>query len=145
MRLLVGFWCAFLLFRFGLGWMIRQGNDAWLVLVLLVVSSMILGNLAGAYAPSSGYFGVWLVGACYGPLLPALLGILLDLESPRRIEGQAVGVVFALGALSTLLVQPALTAYAKSHAPRATMRIPMVLGLLMAAPMLVVTLLRFGR
>jgi MFS family permease len=144
-RLLVGFWCAFLLFRFGLGWMIRQGNEAWLVLVLLVVSSMVMGNLAGAYAPGSGYLGVWLVGACYGPLLPALLGILLDLEGPRGIRGQAVGIVFALSALSSLMVQPALAAFAKNHTPRAAMRIPMVLGLLMAAPMVVFALLRFGR
>src|SRR5438094_171819 len=44
-RLVIGFWCAFFLLRFGLGWMIRPGNEAWLVLALLVLSSMVLGNL----------------------------------------------------------------------------------------------------
>jgi hypothetical protein len=144
-RLLVGFWCAFLLFRFGLGWMIRQGNEGWLVLVLVVVSSMVLGNLVGAYAPSSGFFGVWFVGACYGPLLPALLAIVLDLERPRGAQGQAVGMLFALGAASSLIAEPALAAFAKRMPPRATMRIPMVIGLLMAAPVLVLALIRFGR
>ncbi len=144
-RLLFGFWCAFLLFRFGLGWMIRPGNETWLVLVLVVVASMVLGNLAGAYAPSSGYFGVWLVAACYGPLLPALLAIALDLERPYRMQGQAVGMLYALGAASSLIAEPAFAAFAKRNPPRATMRVPMVIGLLMAAPVLVVALLRFGR
>lgn len=144
-RLLVGFWCTYLLCRFGLGWMIRQGNEAWLVLVLLVVSSMVLGNLAGAYAPSSGFVGVWLVAACYGPLLPSLLAIALDLGEMRGLRGQAVGILFALGAASTLIVEPVLTAFAKRRVPRATMRIPMVLGLIMAAPILVLALIRYGR
>ena len=141
-RLLVGFWVAFLVWRFGLGWMIRQGNEAWLVLVLLVVSSMILGNLVGAYAPSSGYVGVWLLGACYGPLFPALLGLLLSLPGTRGIPGLAVGVLFALSALNSLTVQPWFLAYARSHTTRMSMRIPMILGLLMAAPILIVALIR---
>ena len=144
-RLLIGFWCAFLLMRFGLGWMIRPGNEAWLVLILLVVSSMILGNLAGAYAPSSGSFGFWLVGGCYGPLLPALLSILIDLESPRGNSGQALGIIFSLGAVGTLVVRPLLVAKSKDRPPRVSMRILMLLGLVMAAPMLVLALIRFGR
>jgi hypothetical protein len=143
-RLVVGFWCAFLLLRFGLGWMIRQGNEAWLVLVLLILSSMVLGNLAGAYAPTSGFLGFWLVGACYGPISPALLGI-LEVDGTERIPGQTVGVIFALGALSSLIVQPLFLAFAKRHPPRESMRILTLLGLLMAAPMLVVALIRFWK
>jgi MFS family permease len=142
-RLLVGFWVAFLVFRFGLAWMIREGNEAVLIFVLLVVSSMIMGNLAGAYAPSSGYFGFWLIGACYGPLMPALLAILLDVESPRGIPGQALGFFFALGALNALLVQPVVVAFAKRHPPRVVMRIPMLLALATAAPVLALGLIRF--
>jgi fucose permease len=142
-RLMIAFWCAFLLFRFGLAWLIRPGNETVLVLTLLVLSSMILGNLAGAYAPSSGYLGFWLVGAFYGPILPALLAILLDLEGPRH-PGQAVGIVFALSALSSLVVRPSVSAFAKSHAPREAMRIPMVLALVMAAPVLLLAVMRYG-
>ena len=54
-RLLFGFWFAFLLFRFGLGWMIRQGNETWLVLVLVVVASMVLGNLAALTLPAAAF------------------------------------------------------------------------------------------
>ncbi len=141
-RLLVGFWCAFLVCRFGLSWMIRSGNEAWLLCVLLAVSSMVLGNLAGAYAPSSGTFGFWLVGACYGPMLPVLLAILVVLEGPRGVPGQTVGAVYGLGALSSLVVQPLLIFLAKGRPARESMRIPMFLGLVMAAVMLVLALIR---
>src|SRR5262249_2322539 len=141
----IGFWCAFLLFRFGLAWIIRPANETILMLTLLVLSSMLLGNLAGAYAPSSGYLGFWLVGAFYGPILPALLALLVCLEGPRPGPGQAVGSVFALGAVSALVVKPSLNAFAKSHAPRESMRIPMVLALVMAAPVLLLAVMRYGR
>ena len=144
-HLLVGLWCAFLLMRFGFGLIIRPGNETWLVLTLLVLAAIVLGNLAGAYAPSSGSLGFWLVGACYGPLLPALLGILLGLESPRGNAGEALGIIFALCAFGTLTVQPLLVAYAKKHPPRATMRILTLLGVLMAAPMVVLALIRWGK
>jgi MFS family permease len=144
-RLTVGFWCAFLLLRFGLGWVIRPDSDAWLVFILLVVSSMIVGNLAGAYARSSGYIGFWLMGVCYGPLFPVLLGILMDLEGPRSLPGQAVGVLFGLTALNSLVVQPVLVTFARLHTPRVFMRIPMLLGLVAAAPVLILALIRFAR
>jgi hypothetical protein len=143
-RVVIGFWCAFFVLRFGLGWMIRQGNEAWLVLTLLVLSSMVLGNLAGAYGPAGGFLGFWLLGACYGPLLPALLGT-LESGATRQLPGRALGAVFAILALSSLIAQPLLVAFAKRHAPRECMRIPLILGLIMAAPMLLVAVIRFGK
>jgi MFS family permease len=143
-RLLVGFWCAFLLVRFGLGWIIGQGNEDWFVLILLVLSSMVLGNLASAYSPSSGYFGFWLVGACYGPIFPALLGT-LELAGPRHIPGQTLGMLFALSALGSFIVQPLMVNFSRSHGPRECMRLPMLLGLLMAAPTVVIALMRHGK
>jgi len=141
-RLIIGFWLAFLFFRFGLAWLVRPGNEAWLVLVLSVASSMILGNLVGADAPISGYVGFWLVGASYGPILPALLAI-LDLDGTDRISAQEVGAIFALQSVSQLLVQPLLARFAKWQSPRASMRLAMIIGLLMAAPALVLALIRF--
>ncbi len=141
-RLLVGFWIAFLLMRFGLGWVIRTGNEAWLVLVLLVVSSMIVGNLSGAYAPNTGYIGFWLVGACYGPILPALLAIVIDIETPRGAPALAIGFFLSLGALNALIVQPLFVSYAQKRKAREAMRLPMLLGLVMAAPTLVLALIR---
>jgi MFS family permease len=144
-HIIIGFWCAFLLMRFGLGLIIRPGNETWLLLTLLVLSSVVLGNLAGAYAPSSGSLGFWLVGACYGPLLPVLLGILFGLQVPRGNSGQALGIIFALSAASTLIVRPFLVAYANKNPPRALMRVMTVLGLVMAAPMVVLAVIRFAR
>ena len=54
-------------------------------------------------------------------------------------------MLYALGAASALIAEPAFAAFAKRNAPCATMRVPMVIGLMMAAPLLVVALLRFGR
>jgi hypothetical protein len=143
-RLLAGFWCAFLVLRFGLGWMIRPGYEAWLVLVLIGLSSMVVGNLAGSYAPTPGYLGFWLLGACYGPILPALLAV-LEWRDTRRVPGQTVGAVLAVSALSSVALGPVLLGFAKRHGPRESMRIPMMLGLIMAAPMLVLALLRMAR
>jgi MFS family permease len=143
-RLVIGFWSAFFLMRFGLGWMVRTGNEAWLVLTLLVLSSMVLGNLAGAYGPAGGFLGFWLLGACYGPLLPVLLAT-LESGDTHRLPGWALGAVFAILALSSLIAQPLLAAFAKKHTSRGCMRIPMILGLVMAAPMLVAAVIRFGK
>jgi MFS family permease len=140
-RLLVGFWCAFLLFRFGFGWLVRPGNEAWLVLVSLLASSMVLGNLAGAYAASIGYVGFCVVGAFYGPILPALLATLAS-TSTRRIPGQTLGAVFGLSALASLIAQPLWAAYAKKHGPRELMRVPILLGLVTAALVLVLAVVR---
>ncbi len=144
-HVIIGFWCAFLLTRFSLGLIIRPGNETWLLLTLLVLSSVVLGNLAGAYAPSSGCLGFWLVGACYGPLLPVLLGILFRIQVPHGNSGQALGIIFALGSASTLIVRPFLVAYANKNSPRALMRVLTVLGLVMAAPTVVLAVIRFAR
>jgi hypothetical protein len=57
--------------------------------------------------------------------------------------GTAIGAVFALAALNAVLVKPWFIAYAQTHAVRASMRIPMLLGMVMAAATLVLTLIRF--
>jgi hypothetical protein len=141
-RLLIGFWVAFLLMRFGLGWTMDRGYEVWVLFTLLLTSSMIIGNLAGSDAPGGGYIGFWLVGACYGPILPGFLGVLLDLEFSRGVPGLALGVILSLSALSTLIVQPWFVAYTRGHPARLAMRIPLVLGLITAAPTLVLAIIR---
>lgn len=144
-RLFVGFWVAFLLMRLAFGWIFIPGYEVWLLLLLLVISSMILGNLMGAYASSSGYFGLWLVGACYGPLLPGFLGVLVDFDRNYSVPTVVLGGVFALGFLSDLLIEPRFVAYASTRTARASMRIPMVLALIMAAPILMLAVIRYAQ
>ena len=77
-------------------------------------------------------------------MVPALLAI-LEWRDTGRLPGQTVGAVLAVSALSSVVLEPVLLSFAKRHAPRESMRIPMMLGLIMAAPMLVLALLRFGK
>lgn len=147
-RLLIVFWIAFLLTRFVFGWLPAPGFEVWLLLVLLVLSAMVLGNLVGAFAPSSGSMGFWLVAACYGPLLPGFLGVLIEFDPThpeRTVPTVVLGGLFALGYLSDLIIEPGFVAYAKNRPARAAMRIPMILALLMAAPTLVLAVIRHTR
>jgi hypothetical protein len=55
--------------------------------------------------------------------------------------GTALGIVLALGGLDTLIVRPWVTALVRRRPVRTVMRVPMILALLMAAPLLVLALL----
>jgi MFS family permease len=135
-----GFWCAFLLARLAMFMLVRTGFEPWVLLTCTAVSAMVLGNLVGAYGPSSGGFGFWLVGFCYGPLLPGFLGLFAQ-SFPDRF-GTILGILLALGATYNAVLGPILHRYALSRTPRDAMRVPVVLTLLLAAPLLLVTLMR---
>jgi hypothetical protein len=140
--LMVGFWLAFLLARISAGWVMRPGFESWFLLTFILISAMIMGNLAGAYAPSSGIVGFWLVGACYGPLLPTFLAVVYT-EFKDKAPATALGGMLSLAAINSLAFRPWFVAYARTHSARAAMRIPMLLGLAMAAATLVLSLVRF--
>jgi hypothetical protein len=135
---LTAFWVAFLAARLLVGIFGSLGTGTWLLLILALLAASALGNLVGAYGRSSGSFGFWLVGLCYGPLLPGALA-LVPVVTPDR-PAAALGVLLALSGLDTLLVRPYLIAYAQQHPARAVMRVPTVLALLLAAPLLVLAL-----
>jgi fucose permease len=138
--MLVGFWVAFFAARLGMAWVMGEKNEIWLLMICVVTSAVVLGNLVGAYGASSGGLGFWLVGAAYGPLLPTLLGLLVEYfpENP----GLAIGSLFALAGLHDGLFQPSFHRHTQTRSVRAGMRIPLVMTLLMLAPLLVVGLLR---
>jgi MFS family permease len=133
------FWAAFTAMRAVTGWLPDTGFDAWILLTLVVASSIIMGNLIGANEYSSGSLGFWLTGACYGPLLPGFLALVLEIPD---VSSTALGVMLALSGLDTLLVRPAMTALARRRPARTVMRVPTIIGLLMAAPLLVLALIR---
>lgn len=137
--LIVGFWFWFLVTRLAMGFLYLKGHEIWLIYALALIPPMILGNLVGAYAPSSGYFGFWLVGACYGPMLPAFLGITMGLFQMRAF---VLGLLLSIDSLCALIVQPAFVSYLRSHTARQAMRVPLIFGLLLAAVLLVLALLR---
>lgn len=134
------FWFAYLAARLATFWLVRTGFEPWFLLTCAGVSAMILGNLVGTYGPSTGRVGFWCVGFCYGPLLPGFLG-LFEQTFPDRF-GLILGVLLSLGTLYNAMLGPVLNRHVLHHTPREAMRVPVVLTLLVAAPLLLVTLLK---
>jgi MFS family permease len=137
---LVVFWGAFTLLRAVTGWLPATGAEAWMLLGLVLASSFTMGNLVGANEHSSGSVGFWLTGACYGPLLPGLLALGMDLFP--NLPAVALGMLLALSGLDTLVVRPLMVRLARRSSARTVMRVPTILALIMAAPLLVLALLR---
>ena len=134
------FWAAFTAARALTGWLPESSADVWLLLILVLASSFIMGNLVGANEYSSGSLGFLATGACYGPLLPGFLALVIDLFPELPATG--LGVMLALSGLDTLIVRPVMTRLARRRPVRTVMRVPALLGLLIAAPLLVLALLR---
>jgi fucose permease len=137
---IVIFWGAFTLTRALTGWLPLGTFDVWLLLALVLASSFTMGNLVGANEYSSGSLGFWLIGGCYGPLLPGFLALVMDTFSD--LPATALGIMLALSGVDTLIVRPAMTALARRHSAQTIMRVPLVVGLIMAAPLLVLALVR---
>src|SRR6266568_936352 len=131
--MLIGFWLAFLLARLVMWRFLGPRNEIWLLGLCAVASAIVLGNLVGAYGASSGGVGFWLVGACYGPLLPGFLGLLI--EYFPTTQGLAVGCVLALAGLHDALAQPLMARGTQARSVRIAMRIPLLMTLLMLAPL----------
>jgi len=138
---MIGFWVLFLLVRLVERWIVVPGYELWATLGFVLASVIILGNLVGAYAPNSGRIGFWCVGGCYGPILPALLGAGLDLEPLAGGPGLVVGSLFALAFVNQVTIRPIYAAYARSHTLRQAMWVPLVITILLAAPLLVLAIL----
>lgn len=138
--LLAGFWFWFLVMRLVMGYVYLQGMEIWLVFVLALIPSMVLGNLVGAYARSSGYFGFWVIGACYGPLLPAFLGTTMHRFDNRCL---ILGLMLMIDSLCAIIVAPAFERYLRGHTARQAMRIPLIFGLFLSAVILVLALIDY--
>jgi fucose permease len=138
--MLITFWVAFFAARLGMAWLMGQRNEVWLLILCVLTSAIVLGNLVGAYGASSGGAGLWLVGAAYGPLLPTLLGLLVEIFPAN--SGVVLGCLFALAGVHDGLFQPSFHRFTQTRPVRVAMRIPLVMTLLMLAPLLVLGLLR---
>jgi MFS family permease len=134
------FWLAFTAARAVMGWLPASGWETWLLLGLVLAASFTMGNLAGANEYSSGTFGFWMTGAFYGPLLPAFLALVMMVFP--QLPATALGMMLALSGLDTLIVRPPMIGLARRRPARTVMRVPMILALLMAAPLLVLALIQ---
>ena len=79
-----------------------------------------------------------LLGLCLGPIFPTLSGIVVH-RHPAE-PGSAFGAFFALGAVGSLVIPPVIGAYARKTNIQRALRIPMVLGLVLAAASMVLGL-----
>lgn len=136
---LTGFWVAFLLARLGTGWLLVQGWEGGWILSLMLVMAITMGNMAGAYGHASGW-GLLLVGACQGPIWPCILGLVIALFPGDPFT--AAGLVYAAGALGSLVALPLLNWLHSSPSVRRSLIACLGLNLLMAAPVLVLAFVR---
>jgi fucose permease len=133
---LSGFWLMFLLARLGTALLLEQGTlfaskaAPWLVVVPALAAAVFLGNMVGARTRWSGAFGLLLVGACFGPIFPTLVGILLTLFPRER--GTAYGAMFAIGAAGNLVLPPLIGVYARRRTVQRALIIPLAMALLLA-------------
>jgi hypothetical protein len=133
-----GFWMIFLASRFVTGDFLVPRYELWFVLVLVAVSAVTFGNLAGAYGPTSAR-GLLVLAGCFGPLVPSLLGTVIRLSSSN--PGVAAATVFACGGAGSLVLTPALSACNRGRSVETGMRIPLAAMLLMIIPVLVLALI----
>lgn len=143
-RLLSGFWLMFLAGRVLTAFLqdqgvLRSNGDFVLIPLLGLLAAVILGNLMSAPADKKTGWGLLVLGLILGPIFPTLVGIVLKLPHPA---GTAYGVMFAIGSMGSLLLAPLIGLYARGRSVQVAMRIPMALGLLMAAAATVLGLIR---
>jgi len=141
--LMIGFWTAFLGSRLLMALLIGGGSLAasahpWIILGLGLSVGIGLGNMVGSGHRAGAGWGLLLVGFFCGPLLPTMLGMLLA-GLPNE-PGTAIGTDWALGALSSLLLTPAIAFLARRSSVQRALRIPLISALLLAGVALVLSL-----
>jgi hypothetical protein len=109
------------------------------IFFLVLASAITLGNLAGAYGQRS-VRELLLVGVFLGSILPTFLGVVLR-QFPEA-QGTAVGILFSLGTISSLVVQPVLVRLARGYSVQVTILVPLFLALAVAVPCLILALVR---
>lgn len=143
--LLSGFWLTFMAGRLVMSVLQRgvfsEGWELWTILILALAAGIILANLGGTHSRTSAAWGLLVLGALLGPILPTLVGFLFDQEFARDERGTAYGAMFALGSAGSLFVMPLFGAFARRHSVRQALRLPAFGGLILAGATLVVLLL----
>lgn len=76
-----------------------------LILLLALIATVVLGNMAGANRQDSVALWMLLIGACLGPIYSSLVGFLF-LHFDPRVYGSTYGTVYAVGTAGGLLLTP---------------------------------------
>jgi fucose permease len=110
--LLSGFWLMFMASRLLTAFVLPAGAEAYLILVLGLVSSAVVAfmvvsrsrGLAMALVPAAGFV--------FGPIFPTLMAILLG-HFAAQVHGRAVGLLFAIGGVGWTVIPMILGSYAR--------------------------------
>jgi MFS family permease len=139
---LLVFWLAFIATRLVAAWWLYEhpSHGLFLTIGLLIASAIILGNLTAGVEIGGGSLGFWLVGACYGPLLPGFLGIAMTITG-KPLSASVLGGLLALSGLDTFVVRPLMSGFGHDRDARSVMRVPTVLAIVLAAPLLLLAFL----
>jgi hypothetical protein len=144
---LVVFWSAFLFIRLVLGLVEQVGylGDAylgWFLVLSPLFAAATLGNLVGGAVRGRAWGSLVSLGLLLGPFVPALLGLVFELQGVRGVEGTALGLLFAAGSLGSILIGPVFLRFRgqppehpgsiqASHASSIALRAPLGVALLL--------------
>jgi hypothetical protein len=138
------FWGVFLAIRLGVALYYSRygyGYEAWIILVLVLISAFTLGNMAGAYGQRSQW-QLLLIGLTLGSILPTFLGVVLAVPKFKDTQGLVLGILFSVGTISSLLIQPLLARFSHGRSVQVIIRVPLALALFVAIPCLILALIR---
>jgi MFS family permease len=138
-----GFWAAFVVSRLLTALaqhadILRPHYEAWFLVLLALLAAVTLGNLSATIRPSSARIGVILLGLLIGPVFPTLVGMVL--RSNGEEQGTALGVLFGMGSLGSLVLGPIFAGRGTPQSVWPAVRLPMVLALVLTAVALVFSL-----
>lgn len=134
------FWLAFVASRLGLAWLqsrkvLGEEYDAWLLVLLGVLGTVLIGNLAGSASHGRTRIGLLMLGLVLGPLMPTALSLVFHYVAPAE-PGTAYGALFAAGSCGSFLFSP-LVGVEAGRPALASLRLSLLISLLLTATMLV--------
>jgi fucose permease len=141
---LAAFWGAFVVSRLLTALaqhanILPEGIDVWFLVLLALLAAVALGNLSATTRHGVARAGVVVLGLLLGPVLPTLIGRVL--QSPIEEQGTALGVLFGMGSLGSLFLGPLVAHRSAGQSVRTALRFPMVLALVLTAVALVFSLI----
>jgi fucose permease len=147
-HVIAGFWSSFLLGRLLMAYIqhsrvLPDDCERWLVCLLVLGATVMIGNLAGTVKRESASRVLMLLGLFLGPIFPTLVGVLFSIYPSSH--GTVFGVVFTLGSAGSLFVAPLMSASISRTSARGSLRIPLALGLLLMVLSLVFALWPISR
>jgi hypothetical protein len=144
-RWLAYFWASLLGSRalFGLIQHVAELPDSTQPLFLVVpalLAAVVLGNMSGSTSADQALSGLVMLGLFLGPVLPMLLAILLGIKAVAASPGLAVALLYACGAVGSLVLSPLVASSAEAQSILAALRIPLFVALLLTAAALLFAL-----